>query len=133
MDNGWPRDLAIAVAGALIGSVLLYLFSIGFRWTANARKSTKQQRESDLADWNSGDFVKRQRVFNAHLFSVLKFFIIGNVLIGLADIVSYLTPNDPGHNPFDFLAVAFTALGVAFFIATLGEILQFTKLVRAKS
>lgn len=123
----------IAVAGALIGSMLLYLFQIGFRWSANARKSTKQQKESDLADWKSGDPVKQQRVFNVYLFSVLKFFIIGSILIGAADCISYTEPNGlKGLYIYDYAAIVLTALGVGFFIATLAEILQFTKLVRSK-
>jgi hypothetical protein len=133
MDQDWPKDLAIAVAGALIGSMLLYLFQVGFQWSANARKSTKQRRESDLADWKSGDPAKQQRVFNVYLFSVLKSFIIGNILIGTADFISYTEPNGlKGLYVYDYAAIVLTALGVGFFIATLAEILQFTKLVRSK-
>jgi hypothetical protein len=133
MDSGWSRDLVIAVAGALIGSVLMYLFSVGFRWTSETRKIAQEQRERDLADWTSGDPVRQQRVFNVHLFSVLKFFIIGSILIGTADVISYTEPNGlKGLYVYDYIAIVLSALGVAFFIATLAEILQFTQLLRSK-
>jgi hypothetical protein len=113
MDSGWSRDLVIAVAGALIGSMIMYLFSVGFRWTSKARKIAQEQRESDLADWKSGDPVKQQRVFGVYLFSVLKFFIIGSILIGTAEVISYTEPNGlKGLYIYDYIAVVLSALGV---------------------
>jgi len=131
--EGWVRDLVIAVAGALIGAVLLYLFSIGFQWTAKSRGIRRRQRDSDIVDWKSGDAVKRQRIFNAYLFSVLKFFIIGNILIGVATAFSDLEPNEPGISNFDYITALMDAVGVVFYVATLGEILRFTKLIRSES
>ena len=84
-------------------------------------------------DWKSGDAVKRQRIFNAYLFSVLKFFIIGNILIGVATAFSDLEPNEPGISNFDYITALMDAVGVVFYVATLGEILRFTKLIRSES
>lgn len=131
--EGFTRDLVIAVAGAVIGAVLVYLFSAGFRWTADSRRSRRQQRESDIADWKSGDASKRQKIFNMYLFSVLRLFIIGSILTGVATAVSDLEPNEPGLNAVDFITATMDAIGVVFYAATLGEILQFTRLARHHS
>jgi hypothetical protein len=128
--DGLSRDLIIAITGAVIGAAVVYLFSIGFQWGAKARESRRQQRVSDIADWKSGDAAKRQTIFNAYLFSVLKLFIIGSILTGVASEVSYLEPNDPGINNLDYVVSLVHFIGVLFYAATLGEILQFTKLVR---
>lgn len=129
--ESWVRDLVIAIAGAVIGAALVYLSSMGFRWTTKARAITAQRRNADIVDWNSGDFAKRQRVFNAYLFSVLRLFIIGNILIGIASVVSYLEPNILGITALDYVAAAISALGVVYFALTLGEILRFMNLVRS--
>jgi hypothetical protein len=95
-----------------------------------ARGARRQQRKRDIADWESGDPFKRQRIFNAYLFSVLKFFIIGSILVGVTTVMSDLEPNRPGLNNFDYLDGTIDAIAVIFYVATLSEILQFTKLVR---
>jgi hypothetical protein len=129
--EGWLRDLIIAVAGAVIGAALLAVFSAGFRWNAGARAARRQQRDLDAADWRSGDPVKRQRIFNTYLFSVLKFFIIGSILIGVANALADIEPTShPVLTALDYIMAVMDALAVVFYLATLGEILQFTKLVR---
>lgn len=126
------RDLVIAIAGAVIGAALVYLSSVGFQWTAKARLSASKRRAADLEDWNSGDFVKRQRVFNVYLFAVLRLFIIANILIGIALVISYLQPNDPGTQRLDYVDSALCAFGVVYYCLTLGEILRFIKLTRPR-
>lgn len=128
--EGSSRDLIIAVAGAVLGAAVVYLFSIGFQWTAKAREIRRQQRANDIMDWKGGDAVKRQRIFNAYLFSVLKYFIVGSILIGLATGASQLEPNEPGLQNLDYVISLVHFAGVMFYAATLGEILQFTKLMR---
>jgi hypothetical protein len=128
--EGSSRDLIIAIAGAVLGAAVVYLFSVGFQWTAKAREIRRQQRATDIADWKSGDAAKRQSIFNTYLFSVLKLFIIGSILTGVASEVSYLEPNEPGLNNLDYVISLVHFTGVLFYAATLGEILQFTKLVR---
>jgi hypothetical protein len=127
--EGSSRDLIIAIVGAVIGAAVVYLFSIGFQWTAKAREIRRQQRTSDIADWKSGDAAKRQRIFNVYLFSVLRYFIIGSIITGVASAVSDLEPNEPGINNLDYVISLVDFIGVLFYAATLGKILQLTNLV----
>jgi hypothetical protein len=124
------RDLIIAVVGALVGALLVYLFSAGFQWTTKSRQAGRLQRSVDIADWQSGDQAKRQRVFGSYLFAVLKFFIIGSIIIGITTTVSDIEPNEPGTNNIDYINAVLDAIAVLFYAATLGKILQFTKLTR---
>jgi hypothetical protein len=124
------RDLVVAVVGGIIVTALNFFYSVGFQWTTRSRQVRRQQRDAEIADWKSGDTVKRQRLFNIYLFSVLKLFIIGNILTGIATALSDLEPNEPGINNFDFILTAVDAIGVLFYFATFAKILQFTKLLR---
>lgn len=128
--EGLTRDLIIAVVGALIGALLVYLISVGFQWTAKSRAASRQQRNIDIADWKGGDQAKRQKVFSSYLFAVLKFFIIGSIVIGITTTVSDLEPNQPGTNSLDYINAGLDFVAVLFYAATLGKILQFTKLLR---
>jgi hypothetical protein len=128
--EGWLRDLIIAVAGALIGAALLSVSSASFEWTARSRAASGQQRELDILDWQSGDPVKRQRIFNTYLFSVLKFFIIASMLTCLTTAMSDLEPNEPGLNNFDYIDAVIDGIAVIFYLATLVEIFRFTRLAR---
>jgi len=130
MDDGVVRELFIGVAGGVITAALIALYTVGFQWTAKSREVARQRRESDIADWKGGDAAKRQRVFNVYLFDVLKLFIMGNIIIGVTNAVQDLEPNMPGLNNFDYIAAGLDAVGVLFYVATFGKILQFTKLVR---
>ncbi|MFZ3311311.1 MAG: hypothetical protein WA280_18310 [Xanthobacteraceae bacterium] len=129
--EGSLRDLTIAVVGAVIGTLVLTLCTAGFRWTAKSREARKKQRETDIADWKSGDTAKRQRVFYAYLFSVLKYFIVGSILIEVATAISDLEPNEPGLNAFDYFTSLMDTVGALLYVITLVEILQFTRLMRS--
>jgi hypothetical protein len=127
------RDLIIAVAGAIIWSVLQNVFSVGSRWMMGNREARRQLREQEMMEWRSGDALKRQRIYNSYLFSVLKFFIIASILIGITTVMSDLEPNQPGLNNFDYVDAVMDGVAVVFYLVTLTEILQFTRLVRQHS
>jgi hypothetical protein len=129
--EGLTRDLVIATAGAVIGAALVYYSSVGFQLTTKARKAAQQRRRIDIEDWKSGDFSKRQRVFNVYLFSVLRLFIIGTILIQVGSVVGDLEPNERGIQSLDYVTATIDAFAVICFALTLGEILRFIKLVRA--
>jgi hypothetical protein len=106
-------------------------FSAGLQWTARSRSGRRAQREAEEADWRSGDPTKRQKLFNVYLFSVLKYFIIGSILIGVATAASDLEPTRPNEiSNLDYLNFVADGIGVCFYGATLATILRFTRLMR---
>jgi hypothetical protein len=121
------RDLIIAAAGAVVGAVLINVLS---QWTTRSRETRRQRTERELAEWQSADPLKRQRLFNAYLFSVLKFFIIGSILTVIGNVMSDLEPNQPGLSNFNYIDAVIDGAAALFYFATLVEILDFTKLVR---
>lgn len=134
--EAWGRELLTGIAGAIIGPALIYLFSFGFKWTRQSREERQKLKATEIADWKSGDAVKRQRIFNLHLFSVLKFFIVGSTLIAVSSTISDF--NAGGPNPkelgvLDYLAGALDTTGAIFYLATFAQILQFMKLLKAHS
>jgi hypothetical protein len=126
------RDLAIAIAGAIIGSLLIFVFSFGFRWTKQSRESRRRERESERKDWLSNDPSKRQRITNAYLFSVLKFFVMGSILIGVSSAISDLVPNDckSGLESTDYIMEGFDIAAVISYLATFSKIWQYMRLLR---
>lgn len=50
--------------------------------------------------------------------------------MGATTALSDLEPNQPGLNPMDYIDAVLDAIGVLFYAATLGKILQFMNLVR---
>jgi hypothetical protein len=123
--EGLGRDLMVGVAGSVIGAVLISLFSF-------TRATWRVARDREVSDWKSGDQLKRQRIFNFYLFSVLKYFIIGSILIGVASAISDLdstTKFDPLTN-LDYLIATLDGAGVLFYLATFSRILRFTKLLK---
>jgi hypothetical protein len=129
------RDLTIAVLGAIIGSVLIFFVSAGAQWTARSRGVRKAQRETEEADWRSGDPAKRQTLFNAYLFAVLRSFIIGSILIAVATAASDLEPSPyPGEvGNLDYLNFVADGIGVCFYVVTLATIVRFTTLMKQHS
>ena len=131
MEADLVKDLIIAILGAVVGSVLVYFVSTGLQWTSKSRDVRRAQRDAEEADWRSGDPVKRQKLFNAYLFSVLKLFIIGSILIGVATAASTIEPYKPNEiGQLDYINFVADGIGVCFYVATLATILRFTRLVR---
>ena len=133
--EGWGRDLVVGVVGSLIGAVLISLFSFGFQLTKLSREKRRKLRGQEIEDWRSADLAKRQRIFNSYLFAVLKFFIIGSILIGVANAIGDLNVADKTSplGTLDYMAELFDATGVLFYLATFSQILQFTPLLKRHS
>jgi hypothetical protein len=125
------RDLAIGIAGAVIGAVLLNFFSFGFRWGKESRAARQRHRDEEIADWKSGDAAKRQKIFNHYLFAVLRVFMLGNVLIGVGNVIGDLNAGKPETlGGLDYFIAMIDVVGVVFYIATFAKIMQFTALLK---
>lgn len=126
------KDLAVAIVGAVIGAALVYLFSIGFRVTKESGEVRRAMRAKENDEWQSGDALKRQRIFNSYLFSVLRYFIVGNILIALATTMGDLDvrPQSAPLTILDYVYATFDMAGVLFYLVTFSQILRFTKLLR---
>jgi len=131
----WSKELVIGIVGSLIGAAIVYLFSVGFEWTRKSREARQRIRAKELADWKSGSAVKRQTITNLYLFSVLKFFMIGSILMGVASAVADLEPNLPGPGLLsqDYVQEVLDIVSTIFYLATFAKIIQFTKLLRMHS
>jgi hypothetical protein len=125
----------IAIVGGLISAALIYAGSRGIRWTTQSRESKRAQRGAEEADWRSGDPAKRQRVFIAYLISMLKSFMIGNILLAVAKAGFDLEPTpQPGPAEIlDYLNSVADGIGACFYVATLVIILRFAKLMKQYS
>jgi hypothetical protein len=134
MDT-WGKELIVGIEGSLIGAAIVYLFSVGFQWTQKSREARQKVREKEIADWKSGSAVKRQTITNLYLFSVLKFFMIGSILMGVASAVGDLEPNLPGPGLLseDYVQEVLDIVATIFYLATFAKIIQFTKLLRMRS
>jgi hypothetical protein len=127
----WVMELMIGIAGSVIGAVLIYLFSFGFRWTKDSRELRLKIRKKELADWKSGSAVKRQTISNSYLFSVLKFFVIGSILTAIANSINDLEPSYLANsNSPDYIQGVLDTVAAIFYLATFAKIIQFTRLLR---
>lgn len=130
--EGVARDLAIGIVGSLIGAVLTFLFSLGFRITRLSRERQIKLRDQEFIDWKSGDLLKRQVIFNKYIFSVLKFFIAGSIIIGVTNAAGDLHNVTPG-TPLqisDYIFFVLDTVAVLFYLVTFSQILQFTRLLK---
>jgi hypothetical protein len=127
----WTKELMIGIVGSVIGAVVIYLFSFGFRWTKKSQEIRLKIRKQELADWKSGSAIKRQRISNSYLFSVLKFFVMGSILIGVSNTVAdSITNNMTNLQSQNYVQVILDTMGVIFYLATFAKIIQFTKLLQ---
>lgn len=133
--EGVARELATGVAGSLIGALLVFLFSLSLKITTSSRERQKKLKEQEIIDWKSGDLLKRQIIFNKYIFSVLKFFVIGSILIGVTNAAGdlYAVPRDAPLRFTDYMFFVLDTIAVVFYFATFAQILEFTRLLRERS
>ena len=133
MDE-WGKELIIGILGSLIGASIIYLASFGFQWTKESRKFRQKLREKELTDWKSGSAIKRQRISNSYLFSVVKYFLMGSILIAMSNVVYDLEPSYMAESKSpDYIQGTLDTLAVIFYLVTFAKIIQFTKLLRMPS
>jgi hypothetical protein len=129
--EGWVRDLIIAVAGSLIWAVLSAGSTFGVRLTKSSREYWRARRDKEKADWKSGDLIKRQRIFNGYLFTVLKYFMIGSISIAVSTAIGDLEVTDKTAplSTIDYINLLFDGMGIVFYLITLSRIVVFTRLL----
>jgi hypothetical protein len=129
MDDRLIRDLVIGTAGSIIGAILLFLSTVGFRLTTVARDKLKQQREQEIRTWETGDSSTRQNITNDYLFAILKHMLLANMFWvlgeGLPDIVAVSVRSE---GLYLFLFAFGRALSLFFFILGLGKALRYMKI-----
>ncbi|MCG8073241.1 MAG: hypothetical protein N0C86_14805 [Candidatus Thiodiazotropha taylori] len=121
------RDLLIGVIGSVIGAALVFLGSVGWRFSKKAKKQLEQEKLEEERLWLSSDFQAKQSITNQYLFEILKYLLLGNICLTLPALSWFVLEFALGA-AMNFLSFGTSSAALVFYYVGVGRVLRYMKL-----
>jgi hypothetical protein len=129
------RDIFIGTIGSIIGALIVFIATSGFRLNKRARERSRARRAAEEKCWREGGISQRQEITNEYLFNILKHMLLGNLFWAMGGMFaslfySFIWEASLWTRRINTLVGITNALGAFFFAIGLAWVLRYARLKR---
>lgn len=123
------RDLLVGAIGSVLGALFVFIGSQGWRVTKTARDRRKRLRAREEEQWRTRQIGIRQGISNVYLFDILKYLLLGNLLLAVPTMATWLDlTNELGFIVYRLVLSIGGGLAFACFFLGLGKASRYMRL-----